>query len=150
MIVKYFKESSWLCHFQKTVYCVWIVMTYTLMASWPQSFHTVMMIMICGRRTLFGHNLIWFAVTHLLQFCLADCGNGYVARCNFVWSGYWYVGATGYGVGMVLWVRLGMVMWWEGVYFPIVVVRTVTLWGIFTPVTTHAYIQNPHRQAVIY
>ena len=35
-------------------------------------------------------------MTHLLQFCLADCGNGYVARCNFVWSGY--VGATGYDV----------------------------------------------------
>ena len=79
MILNYLKESSWFCHFQKTVYCVWIVKTYTLMASWPRSFLTVMMIMICGRGTLFGHSLIWFAVTHLLQFCLADCGNGYVA-----------------------------------------------------------------------
>ena len=31
-----------------------------------------------------------------------------------------------------------MVMRREGVYFPIVVVRTETLWGIFTPVTAHA------------
>ena len=96
--------------FQRTVYCVWFVKTYTLMASWPQSFHTVMMIMICGRRTLFGHNLIWFAVTHLLQFCLADCGNGYVAwwvqlcmvqvwvcGCDWVRRGYGSVGTTGFG-----------------------------------------------------
>ena len=130
----------------------WIIVW--LILWWPQSFHTVMMIMICGRRTyylgptLYGllwhicFSFAWQTVVMVMWLGATLCGPGM--------GGYWYAGATGYGVGMVLWVRLGMVLWWEGVYFPIVVVRTVTLWGIFTPVTTHAYIQNPHRQAVIY
>ena len=42
-------------------------------------------------------------------------------------------------------VMMIMVMRREGVYFPIVVVRTETLWGIFTPVTAHAYIQNREK-----